>query len=48
MKHKWDHLVVATRNQHKVKELDALMKGELGLPVIGLGWTGSARSGGRW
>ncbi|OYD08297.1 XTP/dITP diphosphatase [Paludifilum halophilum] len=32
----WTDLVIATRNDHKVAELDTLLSGELGLRVLGL------------
>lgn len=36
MKEKWNQVVVATRNPHKVKELAAIFQAEWGLSVIGL------------
>lgn len=32
----WTELIIATRNSHKVRELNALCERELGLPVVGL------------
>ena len=32
----WTELIIATRNSHKVRELNALSERELGLPVVGL------------
>lgn len=37
---RWPELVLATRNKHKTEEFDAVLRRELGLPVVDLGQVG--------